>query len=104
MKNFGLANKILGMQIYRDIDNRKIWLSQKNYLKKLLRRFNMQYCKSISTSLPVISSEVKRKKMPRVSYASAVKSLMFVIICTRLDIVQAVGAVSRYMTNPGKEH
>ncbi|KAH9734072.1 Integrase catalytic domain-containing protein [Citrus sinensis] len=42
MKDLGPANKILGMQIHRDRNNRKIWLSQKNYLKKILRRFNMQ--------------------------------------------------------------
>ena len=29
---------------------------------------------------------------------------MFAMICTRLDIAQAVGAVSRFMANPGKEH
>jgi len=28
---------------------------------------------------------------------------MFVMICTRPDIAQAVEAVSQYMTNPGKE-
>ncbi|KAE8659117.1 hypothetical protein F3Y22_tig00116964pilonHSYRG00115 [Hibiscus syriacus] len=42
MKDLGSANKILGMQIHRDRNNRKIWLSQKNYLKKILSRFNMQ--------------------------------------------------------------
>lgn len=31
-------------------------------------------------------------------------SLMFVIICTKLDIAQAVGIVSRYIVNPIKEH
>ncbi|KAH9698812.1 hypothetical protein KPL71_024142 [Citrus sinensis] len=44
MKDLGPANKILGMQIHRDRNNRKIWLSQKNYLKKILRRFNMHDC------------------------------------------------------------
>ena len=29
---------------------------------------------------------------------------MFAMVCTRPDIAQAVGAVSRYMVNPGKEH
>ena len=29
---------------------------------------------------------------------------MFVMTCTRPDIAQAVGAVSRYMANPGGEH
>ncbi|KAH9669264.1 hypothetical protein KPL70_021723 [Citrus sinensis] len=42
--------------------------------------------------------------MSRVPYASAVGSLMFAMICTRPDIAQAVGAVSRYMANPGREH
>ncbi|KAH9742745.1 hypothetical protein KPL70_003057 [Citrus sinensis] len=42
MKDLRPANKILGMQIHRDRNNMKIWLSQKNYLKKILRRFNMQ--------------------------------------------------------------
>ncbi|KAH9698451.1 hypothetical protein KPL71_024012 [Citrus sinensis] len=50
------------------------------------------------------SNEAERKGMSQVPYASAVGSLMFAMICTRLDIAQAVGAVSRYMTNPGGEH
>ncbi|KAH9754808.1 cysteine-rich receptor-like protein kinase 8 [Citrus sinensis] len=113
MKDLGPANKILGMQIHRDRNNMKIWLSQKNYLKKILRRFNMQDCKSISTPLPVNfklsssmyhSNEAERKEMSRVPYALVVGSLMFSMICTRPDIAQAVGAVSRYMANPGGEH
>ncbi|KAH9678884.1 Integrase catalytic domain-containing protein [Citrus sinensis] len=100
MKDLGPANKILGMQIHRDRNNMKIWLSQKNYLKKILRRFNMQDCKSISISFPVNfklsssmcpSNEAKMKEMSQVPYASAVGSLMFAMICTRPDIAQAVG-------------
>ncbi|KAE8694358.1 hypothetical protein F3Y22_tig00110783pilonHSYRG00068 [Hibiscus syriacus] len=102
MKDLGSANKILGMQIHRDRSNRKIWLSQKNYLKKILSRFSMQDCKPISTHLPINfklsssmspSSEEERMEMSRVPYASAVGSLMFAMICTRPDIAQAVGVV-----------
>ena len=42
MKDLGPANKILGMQIQRDRNNRKVWLFEKTYLSKILRRFNMQ--------------------------------------------------------------
>jgi hypothetical protein len=42
--------------------------------------------------------------MSRVPYSSAVGSLMYVMVCTRPDISNAVGIVSRYMNNPGKEH
>ncbi|GJV65987.1 hypothetical protein Tco_1476815 [Tanacetum coccineum] len=73
----------------------------------------MQDCKLISTPFPTNvklsskmspSSEKERMKMSRVSYASAVGSLMFVMICTRPDIAHAVGVVSRYMAEPGREH
>ncbi|KAL0433193.1 UNVERIFIED_CONTAM: Retrovirus-related Pol polyprotein from transposon TNT 1-94 [Sesamum latifolium] len=42
--------------------------------------------------------------MSRVPYANAVGSLMYAMLCTRPDISQAVGLVSRYMHDPGKEH
>ncbi|RDX72696.1 hypothetical protein CR513_47771, partial [Mucuna pruriens] len=113
MKDLGPANKILGMQIHRDRKDRKVWLSQKNYLLKILRRFNMQDCKPISTPLLVNyklsssispSSEEERMEMSRVSYASAVGSLVYAMICTRPDFAQVVGVVSKFMGNPSKEH
>ena len=42
--------------------------------------------------------------MALVPYASAVGSLMYTMVCTRPDIAHAMGDVSRYMANPGKEH
>jgi len=73
----------------------------------------MQDCKPISTPLPINfklsssmspSNEAERMEMSRVPYASAVGSLMFAMIRTRLDIAQVVGAVGRYMANPGRKH
>ncbi|GJT06832.1 retrovirus-related pol polyprotein from transposon TNT 1-94 [Tanacetum coccineum] len=85
----------------------------KSYVKKILQRFNMQDCKPISTPFATNiklsfkmspSSEKERMEMSRVRYASAVGSLMFAMICTRPDIAHAVGVVSRYMAEPGREH
>ena len=42
--------------------------------------------------------------MSKVPYASAVGSLTYAMVYTRSDITHAVGVVSRYMNNPGKEH
>ena len=50
------------------------------------------------------SSEMERMEMSRVSYALAVGSLMYDMICTRPNIAQTVGLVSRFMADPGKEH
>ena len=42
--------------------------------------------------------------MTLVPYASTIGVLMYAMVCTRPDIAHAVGVVSRYMANPGKEH
>ena len=44
------------------------------------------------------------KEVESVPYAQAVGSLMYAMTSTRLDICHAVGLVSRYQSNPGKEH
>ena len=100
------------MQIHRDINNRKIWFSQKNYLKKILRRFNIQDCKPISFHFLLISSypqvsvlTMKQRWMRYLEYHmyQQWEYMMFTMIYTRTDIAQAMGAVSLYMTNPGRE-
>ncbi|GJR57192.1 hypothetical protein Tco_1499354, partial [Tanacetum coccineum] len=50
------------------------------------------------------SSKKNIEKMDRVPYASAVGSLMYVMVCTRPDLAHAVGVVSRFLSNPGKKH
>lgn len=42
--------------------------------------------------------------MSKVPYASAVGSLMYDMVRTRPDIIHAVGVVSRFMLDLGKEH
>jgi hypothetical protein len=42
--------------------------------------------------------------MSCVPYASEVGSLMYAMVCTREEIVHAVGFLSRYMSKPKKEH
>jgi len=42
--------------------------------------------------------------MSRVPHSSVVGSLMYVMVCSRPDLSYAMSLVSRYMSNPGKEH
>ena len=46
----------------------------------------------------------ERDHMSKVSYALAICSLMYTIVCTRPDIAHAVGVVSRFMSRPRKQH
>ena len=101
------------MRILQDIMNKKLWLSQEKYIEKVLERFNMSSSKPVSTPLAghfklsskqYPTSEKDKEDMKKVPYASAVGSLMYAMICTRPDIAHAVGVVSRFLSNPSKEH
>ena len=80
-----MAKKILGMEIRRDRDSKKLWLSQKGYVEKVLERFNIGNAKSISTplanhfrlsNLQCLKTYSKKNDMSKVPYASAVGCLM----------------------------
>jgi ATP-binding cassette subfamily B (MDR/TAP) protein 1 len=113
MKDMGAAKKILGISITRDRKEKKLWLSQEHYIQKVLERFNMENAKAVSTPLATRfklsvqqspSNEAEKTYMSRVPYASVVGSLMYAMVCTRPDIAHAVGTVSRFLSNPGREH
>lgn len=113
MKELGPAKNILGMRIIRDRKARRLWLSQEAYVHKVLQRFNMEKAKPVSTPLAMhfkLSSQLspttseEGESMLYIPYASAVGSLMYAMVCTRPDIAHAVGLVSRFLSNPGKEH
>ena len=113
MKDLGSTKQILGMKISCDRKKMKLWLSQESYIEKVLEIFNMSKVKTICSPLAghlklnskqCPTSEKDMKKMSKVPYASVVGSLMYAIFCTRPNIAHAVGVVSRFLTNPGKEH
>ena len=54
--------------------------------------------------LNTTQSKSEKEYMSRVPYASVVESLMYTMVCTRLDLAQEVSVVNRYMSNPRKEH
>ena len=41
MKDIGAANYILGMEIKRNREKRKLWLNQRKYVEIILQSFNM---------------------------------------------------------------
>ena len=49
-------------------------------------------------------NDEENQYMSHIPYANVARILMCVMISTRPDISHAVGVVSRYMANPGKEH
>ena len=109
----GEANYMLEVKILRDRSKGLLGLSQETCIKKILKWFEMQNCKSIDTLIvkgESLSLEIalktpnEQKQMARVPYSSAISSLMYVMMCTRLDINFPVGLVSRFQSNLGLSH
>ena len=101
------------MKIVRDRKAKKIWLSHEKYVERVIERFNVKDDKPVNTLLvnhfnvsksSCPSSTNEREKMEAIPYLSAVRSLMYAMVCTRPDIAHTVGVVSRFLANPGKEH
>nr|GEW44213.1 hypothetical protein [Tanacetum cinerariifolium] len=95
MKELGEAKKILGMEIVRDQSRKIMRVSQSGYVSKILNNFRIDNGKSIQMPLgghfklslkdcPVRDFDVER--MSKVSYANAVGSLMYLMVCTRPDV------------------
>ncbi|KAK8662903.1 hypothetical protein V6N13_024789 [Hibiscus sabdariffa] len=83
------------------------------YIDKVLKRFSMEESKKgflpmrhgISLSKEMCpSTSQERERMSQVSYASAIGSIMYAMICTRLDLSYALSMTSRYQANPGESH
>lgn len=45
-------------------------------------------------------TEDERDKMSKVPFASTIGSLMYDMVCTRLDIAHILAVISRYMSHP----
>ena len=113
MKDLGSAKRILSMKMSHDRKNGKLWLSQEAYIEKVLERFNISKAKSVSsplashfkfTSKQCHTSEKEKQEMSKAPYSSVVGNLMYTMVCTRPDIAHAVEVVSRFLSNPNKEH
>jgi len=113
MKDLGYAKRILGIDIKRDRKQKLLYLSQEDYLSKVVQKFSMHESKPVKVPLAghfklsaqqSPKTEQEKLKMAKIPYSSAVGSLMYSMICTRPDLAYAVSVLSKYMANPGLDH
>jgi hypothetical protein len=106
MKDLGEIHWFLGLEITRDRPQQLIYISQTRYVKDILSRFNFTNSRPIST--PIASNfKLPRLEAPEVNihdYQSRIGSVMYAMLGTCPDIAYAVGALSQYSVNPGKDH
>ena len=99
------------IQHYLDIeivrDDHSILFCQINYLKKMLKRFEMKNCKFVDSSMKfdltvvMISFNDKHQVYADIIYwyESVVDSLMYATMMTRFDLINVLSIISRYLIN-----
>ena len=113
MKDLGEAHYVLGIEITRDRSKRRLGLSQKAYIDKILKRFNMENCsggdipigkgdKLSLSQCPITDHEVQ--SMKEKPYASLVGSVMYAQVCTGPDLAFVLSVLGRFQSNPGLAH
>ncbi|KAE8699066.1 hypothetical protein F3Y22_tig00110597pilonHSYRG01396 [Hibiscus syriacus] len=90
MKDLGAAKKILGMEICRDRDSMKLWLSQRGYVEKMLERFAMSSAKPVSTPL-ANHFKLSSEQCPKTK------------ICQRFRILMMLGIVGHGIVFGGQQ-
>ena len=86
MKDMGESSYVIGIEILCDGSQELLGLSQKGYIKRVLKRFSMNNCSAKSSyskrKTNLISwnakYDVEQKEMETIPYSSIVRSLMYV--------------------------
>ena len=109
MDDRGELDYILGMSVKRDRKNRILTIDQNLYLRDILKKFGMEDCRPVGTPVEPGKKFVKLIDEDEAFddiqlYQAAVGSLNYAAIATRPDLSVAVGMLSKFMSNPSKDH
>jgi hypothetical protein len=106
--DMGEAKLFLGMKILRNRLKKELWLGQPHYVLEIIERAGLSECKPRKTPIDVnltLSKDLGEQK-PEVldKYQELVGCLLYLTGCTRPDIAQSVGVLSRFMSAPTDAH
>ena len=113
MKDLGKTKFCIGLQIEHFPNG--VLVHQSTYIKKILKRFNMDKAHPLSSPMVVRSLDLKNDPFrpcekgeellgPEVPYLSAIGALMYLANCTRPDIAFSVNLLARYSSAPTRRH
>ena len=99
----------LGIQFDYHVDG-SVSIHQQQYIQKVLSDFGMESCQPKSTPMnpkQILNhrpDEVAPDKEAKARYATAIGSLMYLMVGTRPDIAFALGMLSRFTSQPQSHH
>lgn len=109
IKEMGNLRWFLGIHIIRDRKTRRLWISQKACIEKIVNRFSPDLSRPPATPMeetellpldPDQEVDVRGREL----YQQKVGSILFAAISTRPDIAFAASRLARFNQRPGKVH
>ncbi|KAG6476380.1 hypothetical protein ZIOFF_065620 [Zingiber officinale] len=104
MSDMGLLRHFLGMEIYQEEDI--VFICQKIYAEKIMKKFNMLGCNPVSTPL-IMGEKLKKEDGGKAAdvthYRSLIGNLLY-LTATRPDLMYAASLLSRFMQSPSHFH
>ena len=99
MKDLGKLHHCLGISIQHE-ETGHLWMNQRQHIQSLLERYGLAQAKTVNTladiNVKLVKNDGVSKPVNQVNYQSMVGSVLYAFIATRLDMAQAVGAVSKF--------
>ena len=95
----------LGIEVLRDRENRKIWLSQSSYIDKISKLANSSpRCDTPMGPGELLPFQGQATSREVTAYQRKVGSLLYAAVITRPDIAFPTSRLARFNVNPGPEH
>jgi transposase InsO family protein len=113
LRDLGPTTWLLGVEIARDRSQRKLTMSQRQYIVDMLERHQMSDCHPVRTPMnpgcklskddsPLSKQEAEY--VAKFNYPAAVGELLYLAGATRPDIARTVSYLCRFNSCPRKEH
>ena len=113
IKDMGTPKLIVGLKVIHNEEQGTTAISQGHFIDKLAVRYHQETAPTALTPLSSgfeftsddsPSTEADKEEMTHHPYQSLVGTLMYIMIGTCPNIAFAVGCLSQYLINPGRQH
>ncbi len=105
MKDISKLTYFLGIQVYRDREQKLIHIDQSGYIQMILKRYEMQNSKATkippATDTKLVKASISDRLIDRHMYQSIVGSQMYTMLATRPDL--AYKSTKKFLDKPLSE-
>ncbi|KAJ6785585.1 hypothetical protein PWT90_11245 [Aphanocladium album] len=107
VKVLGDLHWFLGIEVLRNRERRKVWLSQRSYIQKIAHKFNCIDVNNVTTPLstePLVTFDGTASEAEIKRYQAIIGSINYPAVITRPDVALAASKLAQFLTNPSPQH